>query len=150
VTEYEFMPTEILSEDDDDGTMVDNVARLASSVVGHRIAEVRVGRTLNSRYQGVHYSGIHDLTLTLDNGRVVTVANTDDCCAHTVLDAFLWNADAIDHVITGVRTEDGYTKWYIYADLGDLLELTVSWSAGNPFYYGYGFEITVTDPAVQS
>lgn len=37
----------------------------------------------------------------------------------------------------------GFTKWHIYADMGDVMELDVEWSCGNPFYYGYGFDIVV-------
>ena len=48
-------------------------------------------------------------------------------------------------MILGVGTTDGYTTWHIFADMGDVLELTVVWSCGNPFYYGYGFTITVDD-----
>ena len=55
------------------------------------------------------------------------------------------NLDRIEHVITGVGTTDGYSVWHIYADLGDVVELKVGWSSGNPFYYGYGFDIAVVD-----
>ena len=47
----------------------------------------------------------------------------------------------------GVGTTDGFTRWHIYADMGDVLELEVGWSCGNPFYYGYGFNITVESVA---
>ena len=47
----------------------------------------------------------------------------------------------------GVGTTGEYTRWHIYADLGDVLELTVGWSCGNPFYYGYGFYIDVVPAA---
>lgn len=40
-------------------------------------------------------------------------------------------------------TTDGYTTWHIYADFGDVMRLKVDWSPGNPFYYGYGFDIAV-------
>ena len=81
----------------------------------------------------------------LDNGKKVTLADTNECCAYTELSSFLWNAEKIDHIITGVRTEEGYTKWSIFADMSDILTLSVGWSCGNPFYYGYGFEIGVED-----
>lgn len=29
------------------------------------------------------------------------------------------------------------------AVVGDVMELEVGWSCGNPFYYGYGFSINV-------
>ena len=48
-------------------------------------------------------------------------------------------------MITGVGTTDGYTTWHIYADMGDVLELSVGWSCGNPFYYAFRFHITVRE-----
>lgn len=136
---YKFVPTEELDQDDDNGTMVENVAMLAENVVGHRIVyaamkEYETWCGSNERFE-----------ITLDNGKKVTLANTYDCCAYTELSSFLWNAEKIDHIITGVRTEEGYTKWSIFADMGDILTLSVGWSCGNPFYYGYGFEIGVED-----
>jgi hypothetical protein len=121
---------EKLGEDDDDGTMPQNVDALREHVVGHRIVSAEQnGRTF---------------IITLDNGKRVELADTDDCCAYTDLQSFLLHADRIDHIITGVGTTDGYTTWHIYADFGDVLELTVDWSSGNPFYYAYGFNISVT------
>lgn len=121
---------EKLGEDDDDGTMVANVAALREQVIGHRITSVEQdGRTF---------------TITLDNGMQVDLVNTDDCCAYTELNAFLLHPEQVDHIITGVGTTDGYTTWHIYADMGDVLEMTVDWSSGNPFYYAYGFDIAVT------
>lgn len=124
---------ETLDPEYDDGTMPGNVATLREHVIGHRIASAeKDGRSF---------------TITLDNGKRVELADTDDCCAHTDLESFLLHADRVDHIITGVGTTDGYTTWHVYADMGDVLELTVGWSSGNPFYYGYGFAITVTEPA---
>ena len=128
-------PPDILDEYDDDGTMPDNVAHLASTVVGHRIVTAEVSQ-YNLYKENV-------LRLTLDNGTTVNLMNTDDCCAYTDLEAFLLHPELVDHIITGVDTEDGYTRWHIYCDWGDILDLTVAWSAGNPFYYGYGFSIIV-------
>jgi len=122
---------EILGQDEDNGTMVDNVAELREHVIGHRIVSA-------DRDGG-------PLVITLDNGKRVKLAGGDDCCAYTELDAFLLHADKVDHIITGVGTTGGYTTWHVYADMGDVLELTVDWSAGNPFYYGYGFTISVED-----
>ena len=134
-------PTEVLGEDDDDGTMPDNVALLAEAVVGHRIVSVERGVEVPGRYYGTETG----TALTLDNGKRVTLVDTGDCCAFTELSAFLLHPERVDHIITGVGTTDGYTTWHIYADMGDVLELTVEWSSGNPFYYGYGFDITVDD-----
>lgn len=134
-------PTEVLDADDDDGTMPENVAALEGAVVGQRIARVERNVEVPDKYYGTTAGTI----ITLDNGKRVTLANTDDCCAYTELEDFLLHVDRIDHVITGVGTTGDYTTWHIYADMGDVLELTVGWSCGNPFYYGYGFHITVLD-----
>lgn len=134
-------PTETLDEEEDDGTMPANVADLGAHVIGHRIVSVekdvpvpddvaRWGRSAGTR-------------ITLDSGKSVFLVDTDDCCAYTGLDSFLLHHDRIDHIITGVGTTDEYSKWHIFADMGDVLELEVGWSSGNPFYYGYGFDIFV-------
>lgn len=128
ITRY---PDEILGEYADDGTMVESRDALAKAVVGHRIVRAE------------HESWA--FVITLDDGRRVRMHGVSDCCAYTELEAFLTHADRIDHVITGVGTTDGYTKWHVFADMGDVLELTVGWSCGNPFYYGYGFTIDVID-----
>ena len=130
-TVYTRYPEEALGPDDDDGRMPENVAELRKHVVGHRIVSAeKSGETF---------------LITLDNGKRVELADTYDCCAHTDLDAFLLHADRVDHIITGVGTTGGYTTWHVYADMGDVLELTVDWSCGNPFYYGYGFDISVRE-----
>lgn len=85
------------------------------------------------------------LVLTLDDGRRVILANSSECCAHTYLEKFLLHPERVDHAITGVASTNGYTKWHIFADLGDILELDVEWSAGNAFYYGYGFDIAISN-----
>lgn len=129
--EQERYPVEILDDDDDNGTMPENVAELAEAVVGHRI--------VNVKHEAPFFF------ITLDNGTYVKLMDTDDCCAYTEVESFLLNTDKIDHIITGVGTTDGYTQWHIYADFADVLNISVGWSAGNPFYYGYGFVISVQD-----
>jgi hypothetical protein len=124
-------PTEALRPDDDDGTMVANVGDLSDAVVGHRIVSAEHGE--------------RGFEITLDNGKKVRLRNSDDCCAYTELEAFLLHPDKVDHIIMGVGTTEGYGRWHIYADWGDVLELTVGWSCGNPFYYGYGFYIDVIE-----
>lgn len=136
-------PTENLDEDEDDGTMPNNVAELESAVVGHRIVSAQKESWKQGHYPGGYEYTKSGLVITLDNGERVRLVDDGDCCAWTGLDAFLLHPERIDHVITGIGTTGGYTKWHVYADLGDVLELDVSWSCGNPFYYGYGFEITV-------
>jgi hypothetical protein len=130
---------EALGDDEDDGTMPANVATLADAVVGHRIVKAEPGEV---KLKG-HWRAERALILTLDNGTEVSLSDDSDCCAYTALDAFLLHPERVDHIITGVGTTDGYQKWHIYADMGDVLELDVSWSCGNPFYYGYGFWIAV-------
>jgi hypothetical protein len=121
-----------MTDHEDDGTMPKSVDALAEAVVGHRIIDAeKVGS----------YDG--NIRLTLDDGTKVDIMSTYDCCAYTEVSAFLLDPAKVDHVITGVRTDDGYENWHIYADLGDVMELTVGWSSGNPFYYGYGFNISV-------
>lgn len=131
-------PPEKLSEDDDNGTMPDSLEELTAAVVGHRI--VSAEKVDNQTSYGYYP---HKLKLTLDNGEQVLLAGTYDCCAYTELEEFLLHPEKVDHIITGVGTTGEYTTWHIYADAGDVLELTVGWSCGNPFYYGYGFDIEV-------
>lgn len=126
---------EHLSDEIDDGTMPENVKALEQAVVGHRITFVE--KCIGGGYES--------LLITLDNGKQVELVESSDCCAFTELDSFLLHPERIDHIITGVGTTGGYSVWHIYADLGDVLELSVGWSPGNPFYYGYGFRIYVRD-----
>lgn len=129
-------------EVEDDGTMPDNVERLAEAVVGHRI--ISVERNAEVPNDGSYYWGSRQgLGLILDDGTQVYLRDTSDCCAYTELEDVIEHLPTIDHIITAVTAEDGYRTWHIVADLGDVLELKVGWSSGNPFYYGYGFDITV-------
>ena len=136
-------PPETLDPDYDDGTMPENVATLTEAVIGHRIVSVEDGVQVADKWYGTRIATV----ITLDNGKRVSLVNTDDCCAYTELEAFLLHPERVDHIITGVGTTDGFTRWHIYADMGDVLELEVGWSCGNPFYYGYGFNITVESVA---
>lgn len=131
-------PVETLDEYEDDGVMPANVAELAGYVIGRRIVSAEF---VNGPDTGWHRGG--RFVLTLDNGKRVQLHETDDCCAYTKLDSFLLHPELVDHMIMGVGTTNGYETWHIYADAGDVLELTVGWSCGNPFYYGYGFNIVV-------
>lgn len=140
-------PAESLDSETDDGTMPENVAELAKSVVGRKIVSVEQNVSIPGTYEWQR--GNTGTALTLDNGKQVIIENTDDCCAFTELEEVILHLDKIDHIITGVGTTDGYETWHIYADLGDVMEMKVGWSSGNPFYYGYGFNISVRDtPAV--
>jgi hypothetical protein len=141
VTAERYPKEDLDTEWEDDGTIVENVETLAEHVVGQRIVAVEKGVT-NTDQWGYESTGT---ALVLGNGKKVILVGSDDCCAYTELEDVILNLDKIDHVITGVGTTDGYTKWHIYADLGDVVELKVGWSAGNPFYYGYGFGISVQE-----
>jgi hypothetical protein len=131
---------EILASEDDDGTMVNSKKALEEAVVGHKIVDVTT-ETVKGRWYGTSKATV----ITLDNGKRVEMVGESDCCAYTEVEEFLLNADKVDHIITGVGTTDGYDTWHIYADMGDVLKLKVAWSCGNPFYYGYGFIISVKD-----
>ena len=130
-------PVEQLGEDDDDGTMPENVNTLAEAVVGRRIVSAERTETRG------RWSVEHALVLTLDDGRRVQLVDTTDCCAVTELEEFWLHPESVDHVILGVGTTGQYTTWHIYADFGDIMRLKVDWSCGNPFYYAYGFNIRV-------
>lgn len=133
-------PIEILDADDDDGSIVANVDHLRDLIVGAKIVSAERGQIDASGWNSGRT--VEGFIITLNTGARVTLENTNDCCAFTELESFLLNAEKIDHVITGIGTTDGYNTWHIYADFGDVLELKVGWSCGNPFYYGYGFDIT--------
>ena len=133
---------EILDPKADDGTMPENVNALAEHVVGRRIVSVEQ-RSVPRRWNGPERS----LVLTLDDGKQVAMTDLYECCAFTELEGFFLDPASVDHVIMGVGTTDGYTTWHIYADYGDVMRLKVGWSCGNPFYYGYGFDIKVTELA---
>jgi len=150
MTNFEGYPVEALVTDDDhnsedDGTIVKNVKTLSSSVVGRKIVSVdRNFHKIVDRSEEFKWaSSISGTALGLDDGTKVVLVDTDDCCAYTELQDIVLNLDTIEHVIMGVGTTEGYTKWHIYANLGDVAELKVGWSCGNPFYYGYGFDIYV-------
>lgn len=134
-------PDEVLNPEHDEGVMPENVERLRQAVIGRRIVKAEKRRVERARYG---YASQQDaFVITLDDGRAVRLFDDSECCAFTELEAFLLHPDKVDHMIMGVGTTEQYTRWHIYADWGDVLELTVGWSAGNPFYYGYGFDIDV-------
>lgn len=133
-------PPEELDSDYDDGTMPRNVEQLADAVIGRRI--VRAAKE-TVKYKTGYSDSV--MILELDNGTRVTLEDTADCCAYTMLEDFFTHPEMVDHAILGVGTTDGYSTWHIYADFGDVMRLKVGWSAGNPFYYGYGFHIRVRE-----
>jgi len=133
-------PPEQLSEDDDDGTMPDNLEEFSRHVIGHKIIKAEKVKTGRRRLYGYNNEVFR---LTLDNGIEVELADSDDCCAYTSLSNFLLNPELVDHAILGVGTTNGFTTWHVFCDMGDILKLDVEWSPGNPFYYAYGFHINV-------
>lgn len=139
-------PEDLLNQgeyEEDDGTMPENVQELEDALIGRKI--VKVERRLIARSNGYYIEDSSAIVLTLDNGQRYYVADTSSCCAYTELRSFLLHPESIDHAITSVETQDGYTKWFILADMEHVLDLEVDWSAGNPFYYGYGFSISVME-----
>lgn len=117
-----------------DEVMQDSVDELIQAVVGHKIVNVTQGRRSYDNY----------LSITLDNGKIVELNDTSDCCAGTEVYKFLFNAAAVDHIITSVKVEDDYQVWHVLADMEEVLKLDVSWSEGSG-YYSYGFYINVRD-----
>lgn len=117
-----------------DDVMQDSVDDLVQAVVGHKIVSV-------SQESG-NYEDY--LLITLDNGKIVEMHDSGDCCAYTTVYEFLFNADSVDHIITAVKVEDDYQVWHVLADMEEVLKLDVSWSEGSG-YYSYGFYITVRD-----
>ncbi|AXH49734.1 hypothetical protein KNU02_gp08 [Gordonia phage Pleakley] len=137
---------------EDNGTMPRNVEILGKAVVGRRIVRAAVEEIRPEDFAAADediywsdYGRSKGLVLTLDDGRRVVLVDGGDCCAYTSLEEFLLNPEMVDHVITGVASTEGFTKWHIFADHGDIMRLKVGWSPGNPFYYGYGFDIAVSN-----
>lgn len=113
--------------------MPNNVNELERTLVGQRIVSA------------VFVDNRNTLELTVSDGRRVRLEAQSDCCAYTEVEAFVFNPDKIDHIITEVKTEDGYETWHILADYEDILTLTVGWHAGTG-YYTYGLSIKVIYP----
>jgi hypothetical protein len=130
-------------EPDDNGTMPENVARLESAIVGHRIVKVERDVEVPEDVRHRYFRSSLGFRLTLDNGELVYILDTDDCCAYTCLEDVIEHLPTMDHIVTAVRASEDFNTWHIIADFGEVLELEVGWSAGNPFYYGYGFDIRV-------
>lgn len=115
----------------------ENLTELNEMLVGQKIVKVEPKDNNNNSYFGT-------TVLTLDNGTQVNLRDSGDCCAYTEMENVIQHLPELDHVITNVTADDGYERFHIFADLGEVLELQLSWSEGNPFYYGYGFHIDVT------
>lgn len=126
-----------LDKDYETEVMQGSVDELAAAVVGERIVSI-------DRSEPYHRGSGMNTILTLGSGRRVKVTDTDDCCAFTEVEAFEFLEEG-NHVITRVEAEDGFTRWFIYADSIPVAKLGVEWSPGNPYYYGFGFSITVEE-----
>lgn len=135
-------PIEGWGRNEDDGVMLENMRALQQEVVGERIVKAEI---VGPADDAPWYKKQKRFEITLSSGKKVFLRDTNDCCAFTELHAFLLHPESVNHVIMGVGTTEGYTKWHIFADFGDIMALTVDWSCGNPFYYVYGFEIKVEE-----
>lgn len=142
-------------EDDLNGYMEESVEALEQALIGQRI--VSAERTKHTYHKVTpaytdcfgklqpereHTWDEPVFRLVLDSGLVVDMVEEGACCAYTELESFFLDPSSVDHMITGVGTTDGFQKWHIYADMGQVLGLGVDWSASNG-YYGYGFTIKV-------
>lgn len=141
----------------DDGTMTRSAEELQKALVGKKIisvekrkftdAEKAVIKEQKNGYLNNYLYGREMTILTLSDQTIAMLREIDDCCAYTSLDAF--KLLDTDHVITGVGTTDEFNTWFIYAEDSVVATADVSWSCGNPFYYGYGFEIKVLPLIIQ-
>lgn len=126
-----YPPASAESNDEND-VMPGNVEEFANAVIGHKIV----------KYAQDNRTG--DVRFILDNGNVVRLRETGDCCAGTDMRDIMQMLPDIDHVITRVKPNADYTEWYIMAGMDELLKLEVGWSAGTG-YYMYGFIIEVEE-----
>lgn len=124
------------------GVMDSGRAELAAAVVGHRIVSVEDVERVASDW----YYAKPGIKLTLDDGRAVYIADTDDCCAYTD-HRDLKFLEGVDNAVTSVTTEGNFTRWFIYAGDVPVVEFGADWSPGNPYYYGFGFDIIVKEEA---
>lgn len=122
--------------------MGDNAKLLESEVVGHRIVEVRKGYDYETYWDKSQAHSDSGVTFVLDNGTEVALQSTNDCCAYTDVRDFEFLTKT-DNVVTSVTTQDNFEQWYIYAAEVPVVSLGVDWSPGNPYYYGFGFDIAV-------
>ena len=121
-----------------DTYMDESVTELRDALVGSRIIMAEKNPDARDGWNRGAF------IITLDNGRQVEVYDTNDCCAYTDLESFIYNVAASENVITDVATEADYQTWHIYAGMNEVLQLGVAWSEGSG-YYGYGFSIKVKD-----
>ena len=87
-------------------------------------------------------------TFTLDNGKMVTLTGTSDCCAWGDIGVDAATFIGVDHVITSVKEvmHEHYreAQWFLLADMREVLRLSGEWDESNG-YYMYGFNIQVRE-----
>ena len=116
-----------------------NVAKLGEAVIGRRIVSAEKGEVAREYY------GLSDgRILTLDYGTKVSLVDTADCCAYT-------DAGGVPPAPRDGRSRDPWGGHN--GRLHEVAHLrrprrragasTSAGRAGNPFYYGYGFDIAV-------
>lgn len=125
-----------------DDEMQESAEEFAAAIIGHKIVKVEKDVTIPNTKSYWRNKGT---ALTLDDGQMVFLIDTGDCCAHTELEKFLFAEELADNIITSVGTTDNFMTWHILADLNEVLKLDVSWSEGSG-YYSYGFDIEVYKP----
>lgn len=141
---------------EDDGTMTRSAEELQKAIVGKKIIAVEKRHFTDAEKEFIkqedgyflsYLYGFEQTILTLSDQTLAVLVEVGDCCAYTSLDAF--KLLDTEHAITGVGTTDGFNTWFIYAEDSVVATADVSWSCGNPFYYGYGFEIKVLPLIIQ-
>lgn len=132
---------DVYDADYEQEVMQGSVDVLAENLVGQRI--VSVERT-NVPEDTRRYGRSQVTVFTLANGKKVNLYDTDDCCAFTEVESFKF-LENVDNAITRVEASDGFSVWHIYAENIPVATLDVEWSPGNPYYYGFGFEVQVED-----
>lgn len=127
----------------DDGTMLKSFESLKEAIVGHRIVKVDRSPTPVKDEEFWWRDSVPAVGLLLDDGSTVKLVEEGDCCAYTELKDIIEHLPTIEHIITDVVHDGDFESWYILADGQQVLELSVAWSCGNPFYYPYGFWVHV-------
>ena len=101
---------------------------LSETVVGHRVVSAK------------------EDSITLDNGVMVTLSGSSDCCAWGDVSVLASTLANTEHVITAVtENEQGMgATWFVMADAHQVLQLTGDWDPSNGYYF-YGFYVYVEE-----
>lgn len=124
--------------------MQEGLDQLSSNLVGQKIVSVHKQGAEPDGSGYVPYGRSEETVFTLSNGRQVVLEDTDDCCAYTQVSRFEFLSQG-EHVITRVEADEGFETWSIYSDRVPVAILGVEWSPGNPYYYGFGFNVRVKE-----